>query len=176
MLRNPVERAHSHYLMGLSMGLQRDPSFYHALMTDFYSDLPKTWGAKHLYVELGFYAEQISRYTGLFPRDQIFICFFEDLIQSPEALTEKLSSFLETAKPEQIAHRKANAFKKLRKGIRDVSQNKKQVGPSYRPYPTGHSQSRKTHCLRQQRREARYGFELKRIFIKHIRDAMGHFS
>lgn len=77
VLRNPIERAFSHYLMNLQIGYAKDKP-----ITEIRKDFNKTikgWGKSHLYVELGLYYEQVSRYMRVFPRSQIKIILFNDL-------------------------------------------------------------------------------------------------
>lgn len=91
-LRNPIERAFSHYVMDLRMGLV-DCSFREAIETDL-SQSAKGWGVSHLYVELGLYYQQVKRYFDLFPSDQILVFLFDDLKNHPETVYEKTQNFL----------------------------------------------------------------------------------
>lgn len=77
ILRDPVERAHSHYLMDVREGRQ-NLTFYEALQEDW-NRKKKGWGVSQLYVELGLYAEQVKRYLQLFGPKQVLILMFEDL-------------------------------------------------------------------------------------------------
>lgn len=76
-LRDPVERAYSHYLMDYREGVQHLP-FYEALLADWRSQ-NKGWAVSQLYVELGFYARQIERYLRLFGAERVHILFYDDL-------------------------------------------------------------------------------------------------
>ncbi len=80
LLRDPVERAYSHYLMNLREGLQDRP-FFEALQDDWNRER-KGWGVSQLYVELGLYAEQVRRYLELFGPSQVLILMFDDLRRS----------------------------------------------------------------------------------------------
>lgn len=82
LLRDPVERAHSHYLMDVREGVQRE-QFSRAIEEDWYRSR-KGWGVSHLYVELGLYAEQVSRYLSTFGRKQVLILMFEELRRASE--------------------------------------------------------------------------------------------
>jgi hypothetical protein len=77
LLRDPLERAHSHYLMDVREGVQ-DQHFYKAIEQDWYRS-GKGWGRSHLYVELGLYAEQVDRYITTFGPEQVLILMFEEL-------------------------------------------------------------------------------------------------
>lgn len=90
-LRDPVQRAFSHYQMDYSLGLVsagfdeivRDGTTNPALRL-FYQQ----------YIELGFYAGQIKRYMDVFPAGQLLILLHEHLIHHPEATLKTLSEFL----------------------------------------------------------------------------------
>jgi Sulfotransferase domain len=82
LLRDPVERAHSHYLMDLREGVQRE-HFYRAIEEDWYRR-QKGWGVSHLYVELGLYAAQVRRYLSTFGSKQVLILMFEELRRASE--------------------------------------------------------------------------------------------
>lgn len=94
LLRDPVARAYSHYLMDCREGLQRE-AFWPALLRDY--ALPgKTWGgAGHCYVELGFYARQLRRYLDLFARDQLLILEFAELCAQPASTLRRVAAFLD---------------------------------------------------------------------------------
>jgi hypothetical protein len=77
ILRDPVERAHSHYLMDVREGRQ-NVNFFEALRDDW-SRKEKGWGVSQLYVELGMYAEQVKRYLRAFGPQQVLILMSEDL-------------------------------------------------------------------------------------------------
>ncbi|WP_181833169.1 sulfotransferase family protein [Bacillus taeanensis] len=93
LLRDPIERAYSHYLMDFRQGVQTK-SFYEALKED-YSKKEKGWGVSHLYVELGLYYEQVKRYLETFGDDQIKVLLFEDLKSNRESLMEEICGFLD---------------------------------------------------------------------------------
>lgn len=65
MLRNPVKRAFSQFLMDLRDGRQQEEDFLKALKNDK-SFNPKIWGKAHLYEEIGMYHNQVKRYIDLF--------------------------------------------------------------------------------------------------------------
>jgi len=96
LLRDPVERAHSHYLMDVREGVQ-DQHFYEAVEEDWYRS-EKGWGRSHLYVELGLYAEQVDRYMSAFGSDQVLILMFEELrraSQNGKSALAKVLRFLD---------------------------------------------------------------------------------
>jgi hypothetical protein len=88
MLRDPVARAHSHFLMDAArLG---NSSFGEAVRQD-YSNPRKGWWVSHLYVELGLYHDQVRRYLEIFGKEQVYVGLFKDLVENPRALLSKLS-------------------------------------------------------------------------------------
>ncbi len=93
ILRDPVERAHSHYLMDYREGIQ-DLSFYDALVRDM-NRREKGWGISSLYFELGQYAQQVKRYLTTFHPRQIRVFFFEDFRRDVKGALRKFLQFLD---------------------------------------------------------------------------------
>jgi Sulfotransferase domain len=93
ILRDPVERAHSHYLMDYREGVQ-DLNFYDALVEDM-NRRETGWGISSLYFELGQYAQQVKRYLETFQRRQIKVLFYEDFRRDVKGALLELARFLE---------------------------------------------------------------------------------
>lgn len=91
-LRDPIERAYSHYLMDYREGAQHLP-FFEALREDWLS-AEKGWAVSNLYVELGFYARQIERYLRLFGEDRVHILFHDDLRRLAQGNRQVLADIL----------------------------------------------------------------------------------
>jgi Sulfotransferase family len=91
-LRNPVDRAFSHYLHQLTDGVT-NRTFRQEI--DATLRAPRTQsGLERALLEFGHYCGQIKRYQNAFPRSQIHISLYEDLERSPAALIEDLLTFL----------------------------------------------------------------------------------
>lgn len=91
LLRHPVERAYSHYLMlvrdghetlSFEDGLAAEPA---RTTANWY------WGR---YREHGYYHRHLSRYFELFPREQIRVYLYEDLLRDPQGLLRDLFPIL----------------------------------------------------------------------------------
>ncbi|UVS68367.1 sulfotransferase family protein [Nitrososphaera viennensis] len=82
ILRDPVTRAFSHYLMSFRGGVETLP-FYDALVKD-YALQRKGFGISNLYIELGFYSEQVKKYLEIFGKENVKILIFEEFIQNTE--------------------------------------------------------------------------------------------
>lgn len=92
ILRDPVQRAYSHYLMNQKSGYAR-----HGFIEEVERDMAKSekgWGVSDLYVEIGQYYEQVKRYLEEFPRNQVRIMLFEDFIGDPAATMGGICRFL----------------------------------------------------------------------------------
>jgi Sulfotransferase family len=95
MLRDPVARAYSQYLMDAREGWQDRP-FYEALLEDW-NRPEKGWGVSHMYVEPGLYRDQVKRYLQRFGPEQVLVLPFSDLRtpQGRRKMLGELISFLE---------------------------------------------------------------------------------
>lgn len=94
ILRDPVQRAYSEYRYGVARGLE-DLSLQEALAAEAeragrsYRDyLAKS------YVQRGMYSQQLERVLEFFPRSQLHVVLFEDLIASPDAVYADLCRYL----------------------------------------------------------------------------------
>jgi hypothetical protein len=92
ILRDPVERAYSHYLMDYREGAQSKP-FYEALLADM-NRPDKGWGVSYLYYELGLYAEQVARYLETFGSQRVKVLMFDDFNHDPKAVLCEIADFL----------------------------------------------------------------------------------
>tara|TARA_B100000900_G_scaffold293827_1_gene252606 strand:+ start:9132 stop:9983 length:852 start_codon:yes stop_codon:yes gene_type:complete len=89
ILRNPVQRAFSHYLMDCRLGLC-DISFEEIL------DKPSKYPHFYLqFVELGMYNQQINRYLEVFGHNQVKVMFYDDLKTDANLFIEQVFSFLD---------------------------------------------------------------------------------
>lgn len=93
MLRNPVERAFSHYLNDLRISFVTG-SFEQEVNKDLNSD-NYCWGQAYLYYKLGLYYEQVKRYYDVFPAEQIKVYLFDDYKKDSQAILKDIFSFLE---------------------------------------------------------------------------------
>jgi hypothetical protein len=87
MLRHPVDRLYSHYMMARKYGFTSLP-LIDAVKKDMSHPKPG-WGSSEIFVDLGLYTDQIARYKAHFPASQIRIMFTRDL-RSEEKWSELL--------------------------------------------------------------------------------------
>lgn len=93
ILRNPVDRAFSHWLMDFNAGDVTKSSFLEAVREDQES-LHKGWGKSHLYIELGLYYEQVKRFMDIFPSEQLHIVLYDDFVRDPQCCWRSMLQFL----------------------------------------------------------------------------------
>jgi len=91
LLRNPVDRGFSHYLMDYRLGLVDLP--YENIVRKISTS--KNIGLYYQqYVELGLYYEQVKRYLEIFGTEQVKIYLQEDLRQDTKGIVFDLYNFL----------------------------------------------------------------------------------
>jgi hypothetical protein len=93
LLRNPVQRAYSQFLMDLKDGNQSETDFLKALNNDK-NKQPNIWGRAHLYEELGLYYNQVKQYIDVFSKDHVKIILYEDFIKNTETVLLDTFDFL----------------------------------------------------------------------------------
>jgi sulfotransferase family protein len=96
LLRDPVERAWSHWRMEYARGFETRPFGWcirQGRMRLFESE-PWGWHRAYSYVERGFYGEQVERLYGLFPEEQVQILRAADLQAEPGATLAAVRKFL----------------------------------------------------------------------------------
>lgn len=98
ILRNPVDRAYSHYWMNRSLG-RESLEFPEAVAAE--EERLHSGGQladrRFSYVERGRYGKYLSRLSKAFPRDRILLLITEDMHADPAAEWKTLFGFLEIA-------------------------------------------------------------------------------
>ncbi len=99
-LRNPIERAFSHWNMERSRGAESLP-FDDAIRTEAHRlrDCPNQQHRVYSYIDRGRYHEQIKRLLRLFPESNILLYRSEELITAPRETLEKICTFLGVSRP-----------------------------------------------------------------------------
>jgi len=92
VLREPVSRTISHYNMDLDTG-KNTGHMLDDIKNDFNST-KKGYFVSNMYVELSLYYNQVKRYLDVFPKEQILVLRFEDLIKDRLNVLSKLCDFL----------------------------------------------------------------------------------
>jgi hypothetical protein len=94
ILRNPVDRAYSHFLHLIRDGHEPLTDFSQALREEK-TRIQKNWAPHWYYQERGFYYVQLKRYFDLFEQHQLKVYLYEDLRDNPIGLIENIFQFLE---------------------------------------------------------------------------------
>lgn len=115
MLRNPVERAISHYNMDYKLGYV-DLTFENVIQKKDDSNLNKLYYQQ--FIELGLYYNQVKRYIELFGRENVLIIFFEDFKNDASREVKKIFEFLDVDSDFQTnTNAKYNTFKTPRNSL-----------------------------------------------------------
>lgn len=100
LLRNPTERAYSHYQHNVLRGTE--PLTFEAALDAEAERLDRADDGtasvahhkRHSYVTRGRYAEQLDRWLAFYPREQLLVLFSEDLYRDPGATYAQVLDFL----------------------------------------------------------------------------------
>lgn len=94
MLRNPVDRAYSHYWMSLKRGYETE-TFERAVELEGERLIRDEFHKNHFsYVDRGFYAKQIKRYLTYFcVENMFFVVFEEDFLNNRRLTIEKILTY-----------------------------------------------------------------------------------
>jgi len=93
ILRNPVARARSHYLMNRQRDLEPEETFETAVDKE-QERKQLGWGWDWHYLSLGRYAQQLQHYFDKFPRENILVVLHDDLIADQQAVIQKIYRFI----------------------------------------------------------------------------------
>lgn len=88
ILRNPVDRAYSHYLMRRRQGRENRETFEEVL-----SEPDRD--PERSYTERGFYGKCLTRYLKHFSKEKIKIFLYEDLVRDPQTVVRDCFEFLD---------------------------------------------------------------------------------
>lgn len=123
ILRDPILRAHSHFLMHRRAGKESIPNFYDALKADLAQlGQDSRYFGNRLYVEMGLYYEQTKRYIDTFGRGRVSVLLLDDLSINPSGTMNRITEHL-GIEPFQTNHTwrsGSNQFKMPRPGLRSA--------------------------------------------------------
>lgn len=96
VLRDPVERAWSHWRMEYARGAEREPFAWCIRQgrQRLFDAVPWGFHREFSYVERGFYGEQVERILALFPREQLLILTSAGLESDPAFALASVRAFL----------------------------------------------------------------------------------
>lgn len=93
ILRNPVERAYSQFLMFVRDGREPLSDFAEALEQEE-TRMRNHWEWAWQYIRVGFYYVQLNRYFNTFDLQQIRVYLFEDFLTNPVCMLKDIFQFL----------------------------------------------------------------------------------
>ena len=93
ILRDPVERAHSHFLSHVSRGWEPLNDFSQAMLAEE-DRIRNNWSYPWYYKQRGFYAVQLKRYFERFDRNQIKVYLYEDFKADSQSILKNIFQFL----------------------------------------------------------------------------------
>ncbi len=94
ILRNPVDRAYSHFSQMIRDGREPLDDFSQALDAEE-QRIRENWAFGWHYKRMGFYHAQLERYFEEFDRDQIKVYLYEDLKADPAGVLRETFGFLD---------------------------------------------------------------------------------
>lgn len=94
ILRNPIDRAYSHFLHMVRSGTERIDDFARALQEDGRVVGLHEGRIFQDYIGRGLYYDQLERYFGTFPREQVRVYLYEDLSGAPISTVQDAFRFL----------------------------------------------------------------------------------
>ena len=153
MLRNPAERAYSHFLHLIKYNYESCHDFGLALQKKDELRIGP-WSPRHDYLLFGYYYSNLKRYFEMFDRKQIKIFLFEELKSDPIALLQKIFRFLEiddTFIPDISLHHSVSGIPKSRTFHNFLSRSnpiKSFMKPFLRPFISKDFQARLIYSLK----------------------------
>jgi len=98
ILRNPIERAYSHYVMTFRRG-EENLSFKESFLTEAARTKESISNLrKYSYFQRGFYLKQIKNYFQYFDKSQFLFILFEDFVKKQDETIAEVCNFLEVKK------------------------------------------------------------------------------
>lgn len=93
ILRNPIDRAYSHYWMDIRIGIETE-SFERIVALESKLQSAK-WGRDRCYLHLGLYHDQVQRYFDEFDKNMILVLLYDDFKNDVEQLLKEIYRFLQ---------------------------------------------------------------------------------
>lgn len=93
ILRNPVDRLYSHYLMVREKYLLEPLSLTQALEQEK-SRIEDNWGWDWHYATMGMYYNQLKRYFELFDKNQLKLFLYDDYCQNPIGMIQEIYRYI----------------------------------------------------------------------------------
>jgi len=126
LLRNPVERAFSHFLMLKSTGLEKRE--LGEIISKRIAEEDNSKQEYNLMIDPGLYVDQIKRYINTFGINNVLILIFEEFIQNSTHTVKKVLNFLNIdAEPTEFIEKIHNPYGESRNRIFHYIREKHQL-------------------------------------------------
>jgi len=89
-LRDPIDRAYSHFLMASRFGLETTSDFHDVVAAEVRGD-----PGNRPYLERGRYVPQLQRYLACFAREQLQVHLYDDVEKNVDGVVRSIFRFLE---------------------------------------------------------------------------------
>lgn len=115
-LRHPVKRAYSAYCYAVERDLEKR-TFEEAIEEEMKAkDQQKIYKTlldrfQKYYLARGLYYKQLKKLFEIFSKDQVYVGFFEDIVNNPQKLTKDIFKFLEIDQSVSVDYAKKNVTK-----------------------------------------------------------------
>jgi hypothetical protein len=93
VVRDPVERAYSNWTHLWCDGLEPEADFLSACEAEE-RRIAAGWAPFWRYIQLGLYGEQLQHLLDIFPRDQLLVLRYRDLVDEPARTLDRICNFL----------------------------------------------------------------------------------
>ena len=94
ILRQPADRAYSHFIMDIKTGWIQDRSFIQALQREPIAVNDFWWGARH-YFRQSIYAPRVAQLLQQFGREKVKILLYDDILAAPESVLRDIFHFID---------------------------------------------------------------------------------
>lgn len=136
ILRNPVERSYSHYLMSVRRGFE-SMSFMNAIENESMRILQGEFERNNFsYIARGLYSQQVTRYTNRFSKNNIlFLSFENSIVNNIDSTITHIENFLDIDKIKLNTTLKSNSASEPRlKFINTLLYKKSIIKKIFRPF------------------------------------------
>jgi hypothetical protein len=117
VVRDPVDRAYSNWMHLWSDGLEPIADFEAACEAEC-ARITAGWGLFWHYRRLGLYGEQLEHLLTRFPREQVHVLRYRELVDDPQATLDGICAFLEIDASASIEVRDENTRPFVRPGLK----------------------------------------------------------
>jgi len=106
ILRNPIERAISHYLLDVRQGYQKNQF----ILCKYLDKTEKNRLFYKEYIEVGMYASKVKHFFDVFGRESVCVLLFDELANNPIQVLYKLFKFFEIPNVKIDVTKKYNVY------------------------------------------------------------------